>query len=171
MFLFLLARVLHVVCGVAWAGSLLFIAFMLAPAIRATGPAGGAVMQQLFRHQKMQPILISFMALTVLSGLALFRLDMVASGPAWVQTGPGKTFSAGALFAILTAIVGLSINAPTAAKIGSLSGAIQAAGKQPMPEQAAELGRLQTRLARASVVSTVLVLLAIVCMGIARYVP
>ncbi|MDQ2767830.1 MAG: hypothetical protein M3Y30_11820 [Gemmatimonadota bacterium] len=171
MYLFLLARFIHVVCGVVWAGSLLFIAFMLMPAIRATGPSGGAVMQQLFRNQRLQPFLITLMVFTVLSGLALYRLDMVAFGPNWVHTGPGRTFSAGAVFAILAVVVGLSINARAAEKIGARSASIQAAGKQPSTEQAAELGRLQTHLARGTLVSTALIIFAVTCMGVARYVP
>ena len=171
MYLFLLARFIHVVCGVIWAGSLIFFAFMLTPAIRATGPSGAAVIQQLMRNQRLQPFLITLMLLTVLSGLTLYRLDMVAFGPAWVRTGPGMTFSAGALFAILGVVVGLSINAPAAGKLGALGGAIQAAGRQPSADEAAEMGRLQARIARGGTITTALILLAVTCMGVARYVP
>ena len=171
MYLFILARFIHVVCGVIWAGSLLFFAFMLTPAIRATGPSGGAVIQQLMRNQRLQPFLITLMLLTVLSGLTLYRLDMVAFGPTWVHTGPGRTFAAGAVFAILGVIVGLSINAPAAGKLGALGGAIQAAGRQPSADEAAEMGRLQKRIARGGMITTVLILLAVTCMGVARYIP
>ena len=171
MYLFLLARFIHVVSGVIWAGSLIFFAFMLTPAIRATGPSGGAVIQQLMRNQRLQPFLITLMLLTVLSGFTLYRLDMVAFGPSWVRTGPGMTFSAGAVFAILGVIVGLSINAPAAGKLGAISGPIQAAGRQPTAEEAALIGRLQARIARGGTVTIVFILLAVTCMGIARYVP
>ena len=90
---------------------------------------------------------------------------------AWVHTGPGKTFSAGAAFAILTAILGASVNAPTAKKIGEILASLQSSGARPTSEQAAELGRLQNRLYRAGQVAVVLVLLAVACMGVARYVP
>ncbi|HEV7703180.1 MAG TPA: hypothetical protein VGO46_02765 [Gemmatimonadaceae bacterium] len=155
----------------AWAGSLIFAAFMLTPAIRAVGPAGGAIMQQLMRVQKMQRFLIALMALTVLSGLALYWRDISAMGAGWARTGPGATFAAGAVFALLTAIVGIHVNAKAAGKLGVLSAAIQAGGKHPSAEQAAELGRLQLRLARGSAVSTTFIILAVACMGIARYVP
>lgn len=45
MAVFLLARFVHVVAGVAWAGALIFIGWFLLPAARATGPAGGAFVQ------------------------------------------------------------------------------------------------------------------------------
>ena len=82
------------------------------------------------------------MALTILSGLSLYWLDLSAFGPAWVHTGPGRTFSAGAAFGILTAIVGGAINMPAAKKLGVLGASIQAGGKPPAPEQAAELAAI-----------------------------
>jgi uncharacterized membrane protein len=168
---FLLARLVHVVAGVAWAGALIFIGWYLTPAIRATGPSGGALMQQLVRVQRLPVYLMTMMALTILSGLSLFWLDISAFGPAWMHTGAGRTFSAGAGFAILTAILGAIVNVPTAKKLGALMGSIQAAGTQPSAEQAAELGQLQNRLYRAGQAAAVLILLAVICMGVARYIP
>jgi hypothetical protein len=168
---FLLARFVHVVTGVAWAGALIFIGWYLLPAIRASGPSGGAVMQQLVRVQRLPVYLMTLVVLTILSGLALFWLDMKAFGPAWMHTGAGRTFAAGGALAILTAILGMIINAPTAKKLGALAGSIHAAGTQPSAEQAAELGRLQNRLYRASQAAAVLILLAVICMGVARYMP
>jgi hypothetical protein len=128
-------------------------------------------MQQLVRVQKLPRYLMSMMGLTILSGLTLFWLDLKAFGPAWVHTGPGRTFSAGAAIAILTSIVGMVVNVPTTKKIGAIMGSVQASGAQPSAEQAAELGRLQHRLYRAGQVAAVLILLAVTCMGVARYVP
>ena len=171
MSVFILARLVHVAAGAAWAGALIFIAFYLLPAIRATGPSGGALMQQLVRVQRLPVYLMLVAILTVLSGLLLFWLDVNAFGKAWMHTGPGRTFSAGAVFAILTAILGMAVNTPAAKRLGALAGSIQAAGTPPSAEQAAEIGRLQNRLYRATQVAAVLVLLAVICMGVARYIP
>jgi len=169
--IFLLARFVHVVCGVLWAGALIFIAWVLLPAIRGTGPAGGALMQQLVRVQRLPVYLMVLAILTILSGLSLFYLDATAFGEAWLHTGPGRTFSAGGALAILTAILGMAVNTPAAKKMGVLMGSIQAAGAPPSPEQTAEIGRLQNRLYRATQLAAVLILLAVICMGVARYVP
>jgi uncharacterized membrane protein len=171
MSVFLLARFIHVVAGVTWAGALIFLGWFLLPAARATGPSGAAFVQQLVRVQRLPIYLMILMAFTVLSGLSLFWLDVVAFGPAWVHTGPGRTFSLGAAFAIVTALLGMFVNVPAAKKMGELSASIQASGTPPSAEQAAELGRLQTRLNRAAQAATVLILLAVTCMGVARYIP
>jgi hypothetical protein len=169
--IFLLARFVHVVAGVGWAGAVIFIAWLLLPAIRATGPAGGALMQQLTRVQRLPVYLMVLAILTVLSGLSLFWLDVSAFGKAWMHTGPGRTFSAGGALAILTAIFGMAVNTPAAKKMGALIGSIQAAGTPPSPEQTAEIGRLQNRLYRATQITAVLLVLAVTCMGVARYIP
>jgi len=170
-YVFLLARFIHVLVGVTWAGALIFIGWFLLPASRAIGPAGAALMQQLVRVQRLPIYLMILMAVTVLSGLSLFWLDVVAFGPAWVHTGPGRTFSLGAAFAILTGLLGMFVNVPAAKKIGALSASIQASGAPPSAEQAAELGRLQKRLNRAAQAAVALILLAVTCMGVARYIP
>jgi hypothetical protein len=171
MSVFLLARFVHVVAGVAWAGALIFIGWFLTPAIRASGPAGGALMQQLVRVQRLPVYLMTLMALTILSGLSLFWLDISAFGQAWMHTGAGRTFSAGGALAILVAIFGMAVNVPASKKLGAIMASIHESGSQPSAEQAAEVGRLQNRLYRAGQVAAVLILLAVICMGVARYVP
>ena len=168
---FLIARFVHVVAGVAWAGALIFIPWFVLPAVRASGSAGGTFMQQIVRVQKLPMHLIGLMALTILSGLSLYWLDITALGAAWMRTGPGRTFSLGGAFAILAALLGLLVNAPTAGKLSALAASIHAAGAPPTPAQGAELGRLQTRLTRAGEGAAALILLAVACMGVARYIP
>lgn len=170
-YIFLLARLIHIVCGVAWAGALFFITVILLPAMSGAGPASGSVMDQIMRVRKLPIMLMSLAILTVLSGISLFYLDVHAFGEGWVHTGPGRTFSLGAALAILGMVVGMSVNSPTAKKLGALTGAIKASGAPPSPEQAAQIGRLQGRLVAAGKVVMVLILLAVVCMGVARYVP
>jgi uncharacterized membrane protein len=168
---FLLARLIHVVCGVAWAGALVFVAVVLLPAIQGAGPAGGGVMDQIIRVRRLPVLMMTLAILTVLSGLSLFYLDVHAFGAAWVHTGTGRTFSLGAALAILGMIVGMSVSTPAARKLGALGASIKASGAPPSLEQAATLGRLQNRLVVAGKVVTVLVVLAVACMGVARYIP
>jgi uncharacterized membrane protein len=170
-YIFLLARLIHVVCGVAWAGAVVFIAVILLPAIQGAGPSAGGVMDQIVRVRRMPVMLMSLAILTVLSGLSLFYLDVHAFGESWVHTGPGSTFSLGAAFAIFGMIVGMAVSTPTAKKLGALGTSINASGAPPSPEQAAMLGRLQNRLVVAAKVVMVLIVLAVACMGVARYVP
>jgi uncharacterized membrane protein len=171
MSVFLLARFIHVVAGVLWVGALMFITWFLLPAIGATGPAGGTLMQQIVRVQKLPVYLMTLMALTILSGLSLFWLNVRASGEAWMHTGPGRTFSLGGALAILAALIGAGVSMPTSGKMAAIGAQVQASGAPPSAAQAAELARLQNRLHRAGQAVAVLLLLAVTCMGVARYIP
>jgi uncharacterized membrane protein len=164
-------RLIHIVSGVFWAGSVLFLTWFLVPSIGASGPAAGPVMDQLMRVRRMPLYLIGAMLLTLLSGLTLYGHDSQTYGAAWMRTGSGMTFGAGAIFAIVGAAIGLFVNTPVAKRLSALGVSIKAGGQPPTAEQTATLTMLQSRLSRASYTAGILVLLATACMAVARYVP
>jgi hypothetical protein len=171
MSVMLLLRLVHVVIGVLWAGSVFFVAMFVLPTLRALGPGSGPVMNELVGRRKMPLYLMAFAILTVLSGATLLWKDMQAFGPAWMSTGPGRTFSIGGAIAIFTALFGAVVNAPAGKKLADIGEAVRASGGPPSAVQAAEIARLQGRLNSATQVAAVLILLATMAMAVARYVP
>jgi hypothetical protein len=169
--LFLVLRLIHVVVGVVWGGAIVFIAAFLLPALRGVGPASGPVMGYLVEKKKMPMYLMAGVALTVLSGLTLYWNDSSGFHSEWMKSGPARTFGAGGVLAIIVAIMGMTINAPAAKKMAAIGAAVRASGGPPSAEQAAELARLQARLAGAMKVAAVLVIAAAALMAVARYVP
>lgn len=167
--LLIFLRLLHIVLGVFWVGAVAFVAFMLIPAVRESGPAGGAVMQRLMDH-KMNLWLMAASILTVLSGLALYWHDSAGfSSTAWLASGPGRTFGLGAILAFVGIGVGMGVNSRAAQQLGDLMAKIQGAGRPPSPEETATIQRLQDRLAKGAVIAAVLLLLATAAMAVARY--
>jgi uncharacterized membrane protein len=166
-----LMRAIHIVVGVFWVGSVLFITAILVPSIRAAGPAGGGVMQQLIQVRRLPLWLMGAAILTIFSGLALYWRDSAGFQSAWLGSGPGRVFGLGGAFAILAAAVGMAVNTPTARRLGALTQRIHAAGRPPVPDEAAEIERLHARLGRASVAAALLLVLATLAMAVARYVP
>ena len=163
-----LLRAIHVVSGVLWVGVVVFTAAFLMPAVEAVGPAGGALMQHLVRVQRLPFWILGSMLLTVFSGITLYWHDSAGFQSAWLASGPGRVFGLGGALGITAGLVGMVVNAPTARRLGQI--AAEAAG-QPTPDQAAEMQRLQGRLRRVGNALAVLVLLATLCMAVARYVP
>lgn len=162
-------RLVHIVLGLFWVGAVAFIAFLLFPAVRESGPAGGAVMQRLM-GRGMSVWLMAAAILTVLSGLALYWHDSAGfSSAAWLGSGPGRTFGLGAVFAFIGVGIGMGVNARAAKQLGALTAGIQAAGRPPSPDETATIQRLQDRLSKAGVVVAVLLLLAAAAMAVARY--
>ena len=67
----LILRLLHIGCGTMWAGTVIFVAFFLDPAVKSSGPDGTRFMQQLVKTNRF-PIVIMLLALiTVLAGSLL----------------------------------------------------------------------------------------------------
>lgn len=167
-----LFRIVHVVVGVVWVGGAVFIAAFLVPSVRAAGPAGGAVMQQVAQVRRLPLWLMAAMLLTVLSGLGLYWIDSAGfRSSAWLGSGPGRVFGLGGAFAVAAGVLGMVVNAPTARRLGAIIARVQATGRPPVPEAAAAIQRLQARLGRAATVAAILLLLATLAMAVARYVP
>jgi uncharacterized membrane protein len=169
--LILALRLVHIVVGVFWVGSIIFLTWFLTPAARAAGAAGPAVMQQLMGNRRMPVYLVTAALLTILSGLTLYRHDSVSFGSGWMHTGSGMTFSAGAALAIIGAVIGIVVNLPLGKRITALGASIQAGGRPPTTEQAAAMNSLQARLATFSYINAVLLVLATAAMAVARYIP
>jgi hypothetical protein len=65
-------------------------------------------------------------------------------------------------------VIGFAVSKPAADRMGALGKEIQAAGKPPTPEQAAELGRLGKHTADAATWVAVLLAIALITMAISR---
>jgi uncharacterized membrane protein len=166
-----LLRVVHVLIGVLWVGAIVFMAVFLMPGVRAAGPAGGAVMQQLMQARRLPRWLMTAAILTILSGIGLYWVDSAGFRSAWLGSGPGRVFGLGGAFAIVAAILGMVVNSPTAHRRTALAARVQGSGRPPAPDEAAEMQRLQARLGWATSVVAGLLVLATLAMAVARYVP
>jgi uncharacterized membrane protein len=167
----ILFRIIHVLAGVFWVGTAVFAAAFLVPTVRAIGPAGGSVMQQLAQVRKLPLYLMAAMILTLLSGIGLYSRASGGFSNAWMQSGPGMTFGIGGALALIGGLIGMFVVAPTTKRAGALAGAIQGGGKPPSPEQQAEMQRLQARAGTYSALAAGLLVLATTAMAVARYIP
>jgi uncharacterized membrane protein len=166
-----LLRVVHVLVGAFWVGTLVFMAAFLLPSVRAAGPAGGAVMQQLAQARRLPRWLLTAAILTIVSGIGLYWVDSAGFRSAWLRSGPGRVFGLGGALAILAASLGVVVNSPTQRRLTALAARVQGSGHPPAPEEAAEIQRLQARLGWATMVVAGLLVLATLAMAVARYVP
>ena len=164
-------RLIHVLSGIFWVGSLLFIAGLLMPAVRAAGAAGGAVMGHIVQVRKLHQFMMGASLLVILSGFGLVYELAGPLGFQWFAVGMGRAIGVGALLTLVATALGLAVNAPTAQRIAKLAAGFQAAGRPPTPDEASQMQALQGRLSRAAIAVTVLLVLAAACMAVARYLP
>ena len=160
-------RVLHISCGMLWAGYAVFAGFLLIPALGEAGPAGGAVMGSLMKR-KLSPIIAAISGITVLTGLWLYAIYYNGD---WMRTSTGILLSLGALAALTAFVYGMIVTKPAADKMGALSIAIHAAGGPPSAEHAAQLAALRTLLGKAAKLNATLLAIAALCMAASRYAP
>lgn len=166
----LVLRFLHVVGGALWVGGVSILAFFIFPAIRASGPAGGAVMRQVAGVRKLPEFLAILGWVTVLSGITLYIRDTMGGANGWGGTPMGITFAVGGTIALVALLVGTFYNRPLAAKMTALGAQLQGAGTPPPADLVAEMARLQDAFQKASWAVSIALIAAVMAMSIARYV-
>lgn len=162
-------RLLHVVLGVYWAGTIIFTALYLEPSIRAVGPPGGQVMAQLVKRGHLNVLPVAAL-LTILSGLDLLRRASAGFDPAWMASRMGMALSVGALTALIAFVIGVFVMRATTLKVMALT---QAAMQVPDgPARDSQLAAIQPLRRRTTVALrwvASLLAAAVVAMAVARY--
>ena len=151
----LLARLLHIVVGVFWAGTVFFNAWLLAPALRDVGPDGGKVMAALARRGLLVILPVSGI-LTILSGIWLYWHASVGFDPAYMRSRPGMVYGLGMVATLVAFLIGVLVVRPSVAKMATAD-----------PSDAS---KLRARVAAFSMLVAVLVAVTVICMAVGRYV-
>jgi len=162
-------RVLHILCGVAWAGAVFFIAAFLEPVVRTVGPAGGAVMMGI-QKRGFSNFTAVMAVVTVLAGGTLLWIDSNGFSPAWMRTATGMGFSTGGLFGVLALGVGLGMMKPATERMGKLGA--QMAQIPEGPARAAHMATMAAegqRIKFAARLLAGLMLVAVLAMAASRY--
>jgi uncharacterized membrane protein len=162
------ARIIHVVGGVIWVGSMFFVTIFLLPAMNEAGPDAGKVMAALTRRNFM--IVIPIIALlTILAGVWLLYRVSMGFNEAYLSSGPGRTYSLGATFAIVAFLIGMTITRPTMGKIMALSQSAATASPEERQSIMAQVGALRAKATLWGKVVLFLLLGTATLMSLGRY--
>jgi len=165
-----LLRIVHIVTGVIWVGSLFVVVVFVQPSAGALGPAGTPFMVELRRRRFVDVVFVDAV-FTVIAGAFLYWHDwhLFASFGDWIGSRFGLALTVGALLALAGLAVAGSVTRPTIRRLVAVGRDVAELSAPPPPETAARVGALQRRLVVAERVSFSLVLLAVVAMASARY--
>lgn len=167
--LMIVLRLVHVVLGVFWAGTLFFLAWFLIPSVRDAGPDGAKVVQAL-QQRRFMDILPVVAVLTILSGLILYWRVSGGFQPEWSRSPLGMSLGIGAVAAIIAFVIGAFVMRPATLKAGALTQTLaQLTDASARDARQAEIQRLRLRAARAARWVASLLVLAVVTMAVARY--
>ena len=117
----LVFRTLHIMAGVAWAGSAFLFTVFIEPAAAKLGPAAGPFMEETIGRRKVPEIVTAIAAVTVIAGwIRWFRdSDRVGSYGDWLDTTVGL-------------VLGIP---PNLKRLNELGAQVEAADGTPTPEQ------------------------------------
>lgn len=165
--MFLILRILHIVTGVFWAGTVFFIVSFLLPAMGKIGPAAGPLGAE-FQERKVFVKLPIIGLVAIITGFWMYSLRM--SGGGWGATREAMTLGGGGVAALLALIVGATMARPNQDKVMSLGK--EAGGLAAGPEKDAKLALAAVHRAKATMATRIVATLlgiTVIAMASARY--
>lgn len=158
----LVLRLIHVVGGVIWVGTLFFVAFFLMPSAREAGPGAAAVMAGLQRRKLFVFIPVTGI-LVMLAGIRLMMLTSNGFSGAYFATPSGQTYAWAGGVAILAFVYGFVVARPATERLTKLM------ASPPNEGDKVEIAALQQRIGMSTKIVAGLLILATVGMALARY--
>jgi hypothetical protein len=164
-------RIVHIVAGVAWAGSVFLFVVYVQPSAATIAPAGAPLMAELLGRRRMVDGIITTAVISVTGGLFLYWRDWHDHGSFgdWIGSSFGATLTVGAVASLAALAIGVSVTRPNVRKLTALMRQVAESGGPPAPEVAAEMAEIQGRLRTFARVSLALLALAVLSMAVARY--
>jgi uncharacterized membrane protein len=165
-----LMRVIHILCGVYWAGAIFFVVNFLEPSVREVGPDGGKVMAAIQRRGYMT-VMPAIALLTIASGFWLLWQASAGFSRAYMMAPIGHTYLTGAVAAIVALGIGLGVMRPKILAAGALMATMGDLDEAARGEAMQKIQKLRLGARRAGQTVAVALVLAVLTMAVGRYVP
>jgi uncharacterized membrane protein len=163
-------RLIHILGGIFWVGSMMFTSFFLVPVIRSSPAVAGEVMAGLQRR-RLFTLLPIVALLTIASGLRLLAIASAGFSRDYFSTSAGRTFATSAVAATVAFLLSVLISRPGFVRIGRLGASLATTSDQGAKQRiTAEMQLLTRRVAISNGFVVVLLLSAAAGMAVARYV-
>ncbi|MFA4966561.1 MAG: hypothetical protein WC709_13150 [Thermoleophilia bacterium] len=157
---------IHLAFATIWLGTDLYFHFVVAPQLRTLDASLlGSVTASL--HRVTSPLLAASAVLTIVSGLAMMVQLHPDHPGAFSTTRWGTALLVGAVASILVVVIAVAVDLPAGKKLARLAGSVQ--GREATAGETAELRRHSERSILAGRVATVLLLVSLATMAVARY--
>jgi uncharacterized membrane protein len=157
---------LHLIFATAWLGADFYFNFVVTPKLRTLEPTVlGNVTTSLRRVTT--PLLAASAILTIVTGVVMMAQLHAQHPGTFSSTRWGTSLLIGAVFSLLVLALAAVVDQPTSKKLGRLVESFE--GSAPTAGQTAEMSRLCERSILAGRVATVLLLVALATMAVARY--
>jgi uncharacterized membrane protein len=162
-------RLIHILSGAFWFGSVITNFVFVQPAVLALGPEGQRVMVHVLRDRRFLDAVLGAALLTGIAGGLLFLRDSGGLQLSFVFGSSGIGFTVGGVAGLLAVLVFVFVGYPTTRRVVAIGSRLEAERRPPTAEEQALLARSQGVLKPLGVVVLVLVGIAAAAMATARY--
>lgn len=162
-------RLIHILGGVYWAGTVFFFTTFLEPSLRSMGPDGGKVMVRFMErgYMKLMPVVA---IATTLSGIWLLWIMSDGFSASYMGSPMGIAFSTGGGLALASITYGLGVLRPAGERIVQLArSAQQESNDVTRGVLVAEMDSLRAKTALGARIVFVMLVGAVALMATARY--
>jgi hypothetical protein len=168
--LMLVLRLLHIVSGTFWVGSIILAVLFIEPTAKAFGATGERFLAHALFRTGLMPILVGAATVAIGAGAALYWIDSGGLRIEWITTSTGLGFTAGALAAVAAYAIALLVLKPQFDRLANLATnrpASKVEARSPHVKAALD----EARVRRWSLIQVALLVFAIAAMATARYLP
>lgn len=166
--LIIVLRLLHIVSGAFWVGSIVLAVLFIEPTAKAFGATGERFLAYALFRMRLLPILVGAATVAIGTGAALYWIASGGLLVEWITTATGLGFTAGALAALAAYAIALIVLKPQFDRLATLLDD-PPASEVEAPSSPAEPEMNEARVRRWSLIQVSLLLLAIAAMATARY--
>jgi uncharacterized membrane protein len=161
----LILRILHIGAGVYWVGSTLLLAFVITPALKATGASGQKFVDYLITKKRFGTESAGAGSMSGIAGILLYWYDSQGLTSAWMHGNSGIGFTVGAVFGLIAFIFGVL----TDRKLKAMANLREQFGDSPSEEQTSQLQSLDKQLSTNLYICAGALSLSLWIMAVARY--
>ena len=169
-YVMLILRLLHIVSGAFWVGTVITAVFFIEPTAQALDREGERFLAHLVIRRRLALVLAIAATVTVTAGALLYWIDSGGLRLEWITTGTGIAFTAGGLSALIAlAIAGIFLK-PAVDRLATITDRDMRADDAPAPSRI-EDEAFERRIRRWSLIQVTLLVFAVSAMAVARYLP
>jgi len=157
---------LHLIFATTWLGTDFYFNFVVTPRLRTLEPS---VLEEITASLRRvtTPLLAVSAVLTIVTGIWMMAQLHAQHPGKFSTTRWGTSLGIGAVFSLLVLAVAVVVDGPATRKLGRLAQSVR--GRTATGEELTAMRRLSDRSILAGRVATVLLLVALATMAVARY--
>ncbi|NJC95595.1 MAG: hypothetical protein FIB03_04530 [Anaerolineae bacterium] len=161
----LVLRIFHIGAGVFWVGSTLLLAFVITPALKATGGSGQKFVDYLITKKRFGTESAGAGGMAGLAGLLLYWNDSQGLTSPWMGSSAGIGFGVGAVLGLIAFVFGVL----TDRKLKAMAGLREQIENAPSNEKTMQLQELEKQQATYLNICVITLILSLWIMAVARY--